>query len=305
MAEKRIIDISGKKIDLRDDDVATALIYFGRFEVSGWEELFFAAVKSLYLEYPSVINSLCSTDPENVLFLRTNKIGMKAPQRIDSIIFLETKRTPPQIIQALKIIFRRADVLNINMQIEVMSLEEIQKPNLEKLYTPVVKKEIEEAPKPEIVFREKIPKFTPDQSLDEMLATLDEMPLQAFKKKPSRIFSMPESNLNAPTFGGLFFQIGGTRYGPFADEKNRYAALMYCLAENFPEQMIKIAGKHINSTTHRLTLVQGESYLYFIEPAALPNNLYIDKGFPDKILIENEKYFLERCGMNFKTVMQG
>ena len=119
MSQKKIIDLGAKKIDLNDDDIPIALNYFGRFEARSWEELFLVAVKCLYMEFPDVISKLCSKDPSQNLFLRTTTIGMKHPQRIAPIIFLETNRTPIQIVQALRKIFIQAGVVNINMKIEV------------------------------------------------------------------------------------------------------------------------------------------------------------------------------------------
>ena len=121
LVEKRIIDLGGKQVDLNNDDIPVALNYFGRFEVRDWEELFFVAVKCLFLEFPDVISKLCSKDPTQILFLRTTTIDMKKPRRIAPIIFLETQRTPIQIVQAIRKIFHQAGVLNINMKIEVTS----------------------------------------------------------------------------------------------------------------------------------------------------------------------------------------
>ena len=134
MSQKKIIDLGSKKIDLNDDDIPIALNYYGRLEVRDWEELFFVAVKCLFIEFPDVINNLCSKDPTQNLFLRTTTIGMKRPRRIAPIIFLETKRTPLQIAQALRKIFLHAGVLNINMQIEVMP-PSTSKAEIEKIFS--------------------------------------------------------------------------------------------------------------------------------------------------------------------------
>ena len=32
---------------------------------------------------------------------------------------------------------------------------------------------------------------------------------------------------------------------------------------------------------------------------------FLDKDFPDRILVENERYYLARCGLHFETVMFG
>lgn len=296
MAEKKIIDLGSKKIDLNNFDVPIALNYFGRFEVRDWEELFFVAVKCLYLEFPDIINNLCSKDPSQILFLRTTTIDMKKPRRIAPIIFLETKRTPVQIVQAIRKIFHQAGVLNINMKIEV--IEPTSKSDLEKIFSQPVEQKI--LPKKSKI---KLPVFDLNQSVEEMLAALDDSePKNKKISPPIKKNSVGSKDLEVPVFGKLFFILRGERYGPFANEKIRYIELMKYLAENFPDQLRKCAGRHVNSK-HRLTLVYGESYLYFREPVMLPNDLFADKGFPDEVLKENAKFYLERCGFNFETVM--
>ncbi|MBR1645706.1 MAG: hypothetical protein IJ685_02895, partial [Selenomonadaceae bacterium] len=122
MPTGRILDLAAKSQEINENDMPAALIYFGeRAPVNDWQELFFVAVKCLYLEFPDTISSLCSTDSTRTLFLRTNTIDMKRPKKIASIIYLETERTPQQIVKALKFIFSRARVSRINMQIEVYS----------------------------------------------------------------------------------------------------------------------------------------------------------------------------------------
>ena len=303
MAKRRIIDLGSKEIELQEDEVPISLFYFGRMEVRSWEELFFIAVRCLYLEFPEVINKLCSKDPSRILFLRTTTIDMKRPRRVAPIIFLETDRTPPQIIHALRTIFYCAGVVNVNMKIEVTQATTGDLVDLEKMFLPSVVSH-EQQKTFENKSERRLPNFTLDQSIEEMLAALDEMDS---KKIPQRQQTFPrtekKAELDVPMFGSLFFQLGGRRYGPFMNEKSRYVELMKCLAEFFPEQMLKQAGRHINSN-HRLTLMHGKSYLYFREPVMLPNDLFTDKGFSDNILIENEKYYLEKCGLNFDSVMR-
>jgi len=307
VAERRIIDLGSKKIDLSNDDIPVALEYFGRLEVRSWEELFVAAVKCLFLEFPDVISNLCSKDATQILFLRTTTIDMKKPCRIAPIIFLETNRTPIQIVQSIRKIFHHAGVLNINMKIEVTA-PPIVKADLKKIlsappssvetknFSPPVKK---------ISPKIKLPTFSLDQSVEEMLAALDDVTLPAQKKSSPPVTeknSVGSKDLEVPVFGKLFFTLRGERYGPFANEKVRYVELMKYLAENFPDQLRKCAGRHVNSS-HRLTLVYGESYLYFREPVMLPNDLFADKGFSDDALRENARYYLERCGLKFESVM--
>ncbi len=287
----RTIDLAAKSQEIKENELPAALIYLGeRAPVRDWQELFFIAVKCLYTEFPDTINSLCSTDPTRTLFLRTNTIDMERPIRIAPIIYLETQRTPNQIIKAIKIIFSRAGVRNINMQIEVyepLYSENFSPPPLIETLPPPPRKK----------FKTQKPVLHLNQTIEEMLAALDAM--EIYSQKNSKVI-IP----SAEKFGNLFFVLEGERYGPFANEKNRYVALMQCLAELYPYQILKEAGHHINSQ-HRLTLMKGGSYLYFREPVELPNNLFLDKDFPDRVLVENERYFLARCGLHFETVMFG
>ena len=315
MPTGRILDLAAKSPEIYENDMPAALIYFGeRAPVNDWHELFFVAVKCLYLEFPDTISSLCSTDPTRTLFLRTNTIDMKRPKKIASIIYLETERTPQQIVKAIKFIFNRARVNRINMQIEIYSPPVEQK----NFYRPPVEQENFYAPQPvqknfytlpEENYRaprrprNQKPVLHLNQTIEEMLATLDEM--ENLSPKKSQVVlpqAAPVGKREPHIFGNLFFMLEGMRHGPFDNEKNRYVALMQCLAELYPYQILKEAGHHINSM-HRLTLMKGGSYLYFREPVELPNNMFLDKDFPDRILVENEKYFLERCGLFFENVM--
>ena len=326
MSQKKIIDLGAKKIDLNNDDIPIALNYFGRLEVRDWEELFFVAVKCLYMEFPDIISNLCSKDPTQNLFLRTTTIGMKHPQRIAPIIFLETKRTPLQIVQALRKIFIQAGIVNINMTIEVMP-PSTSKAEIEKIFAPSEKplkisaekisdKKIS-PPAKKTSAKIKMPVLSLSQSVDEMLAALggelpakqksnspqqELKPLQEKKSPPPEKNSVGSRDLDVPTFGRLYFVLKGERFGPFANEKMRYIELLKNLAELFPKEMKKLAGRHINSE-HRLTLAHGENYLYFREPVMLPNDLFADKGFSDKVLLENTKYFLEKCGLKMESVL--
>ena len=287
----RTIDLAAKSQEIQENELPAALIYLGeRAPVRDWQELFFIAVKCLYTEFPDTINSLCSTDPTRILFLRTNTIAMERPKRIAPIIYLETQRTPNQILKAIKFIFTRAGVHKINMQVEVY--EPIYSQNNYALR----------------ISNSKLPSkpvLNLNQTFEEMLAALDAMEIQP--QKNSKVI-LPHATtygrVEPQIFGNLFFVLEGERYGPFANEKNRYVALMQCLAELYPYQILKEAGHHINSQ-HRLTLMKGGSYLYFREPVELPNNLFIDKDFPDRVLIENERYYLARCGLHFESVMLG
>ena len=292
MPTGRTIDLAAKSQEIKETELPAALIYLGeRAPVRDWQELFFVAVKCLYTEFPDTINSLCSTDPTRTLFLRTNTIDMERPQRIAPIIYLETQRTPAQILKAIKIIFSRAGVRNANMQIELYEPNFVQKNNSSF-----------QIPNSKLSSK---PVLHLNQSIEEMLAALDAMEIYPQKNSKVVLPHADKFGKTEPTiFGSLFFVLEGERYGPFANEKNRYVALMQCLAELYPYQILKEAGHHINSQ-HRLTLMKGGSYLYFREPVELPNNLFLDKDFPDRILVENERYYLSRCGLHFETVMFG
>ena len=291
MPTRRILDLAAKSQEIKDNEMPAALIYFEeRVPVHSWQELFFIAVKCLYAEFPDTINSLCSTDPTRILFLRTNTIDMVCPKKIASIIHLETNRTPQQIIKAIKFIFSRADVRRPQMRIE--------------LYEPLFPQNNSPFPIPNSQLKSK-PVLHMNQTIEEMLAALDAMEVDAPKNSSVVLPHATNHGRTEPqVFGNLFFVLEGTRHGPFANEKNRYVALMQCLAELYPYQILKEAGHHINSM-HRLTLMKGASYLYFREPVELPNNLFLDKDFPDRVLVENERYFLARCGLYFESVMFG
>lgn len=290
----RTIDLAAKSQEIQENELPAALIYLGeRAPVRDWQELFFIAVKCLYTEFPDTINSLCSTDPTRILFLRTNTIDMERPKRIAPIIYLETQRTPNQILKAIRFIFNRAGVHKINMQVE---LYETRHPKNNSTFL---------IPNSKLPSKPSKPVLHLNQTIEEMLAALDAMEIQP--QKNSKVIlphATPYGRVEPQIFGNLFFVLEGERYGPFANEKNRYVALMQCLAELYPYQILKEAGHHINSQ-HRLTLMKGGSYLYFREPVELPNNLFIDKDFPDRILVENERYYLARCGLHFESVMLG
>lgn len=299
MPTGRILDLAAKSQEIKETEVPSALLYFGeRVPVRDWQELFFIAVKCLYAEYPDTINALCSTDPTRTLFLRTNTIDMVRPKKIASIIYLETNRTPRQILQAIKLIFSRANVRTIQMRVEVFE------PLYPKNFLPTVE------PQPQIQMetsrrpRNQKPVLHMNQTIEEMLATLDAMETYAPKNSSLILPHENRGRIEPQVFGNLFFVLEGERHGPFDTEKNRYVALMQRLAELYPYQILKEAGHHINSA-HRLTLMKGASYLYFREPVELPNNLYIDKDFPDRVLVENERYYLACCGLYFESVMFG
>ena len=291
MPTSRILDLNAKSQEIKETELPAALIYFGeRVPVRDWQELFFVAVKCLHAEFPDAINSLCSTDPKRTLFLRTNTIDMVSPKKIASIIYLETNRTPQQILKAIKLIFNRADVRNVQMRVEV--------------YEPLYPVKNSSFLIPDSKLNSK-PVLHLNQTIEEMLATLDAMENYAPKKSSVVLpHASTYGRVEPQVFGNLFFVLEGTRHGPFANEKNRYVALMQCLAELYPYQILKEAGRHINSE-HRLTLMKGSSYLYFREPVELPNNLFLDKDFPDRVLVENERYYLARCGLYFESVMFG
>lgn len=298
MPTGRIIDLAAKSQEITDTELPVALLYLDeRVPVRDWQELFFIAVKCLYTEFPDTISGLCSTDPSRTLFLRTNTIDMIRPKKIASIIYLETQRTPQQILKAIRFIINRAAVRNVQMRVELY----------EPLY-PTASGSEPFADMPQPLPPPKRPR-TPkpvlhlNQTIEEMLATLDAMEPYTPRTTPVVLpHATAYGRAEPQVFGNLFFKLEGERHGPFANEKTRYVALMQCLAELYPYEILKEAGRHINSM-HRLTLMKGASYLYFREPVELPNNLFMDKDFPDRVLIENERYYLSRCGLYFESVM--
>lgn len=296
MPTGRIIDLTAKSQEIKETEIPAALIYLGeRIPVRDWQELFFTAVKRLYAEFPETISSLCSTDPSRTLFLRTNTIDMISPRKIASIIYLETNRSPKQILKAIKFIINRAAVRNVQMSVELYEQlfpENYQAVEVLKVQPP----RRPNNPKPVLHL---------NQTIEEMLATLDEMETYTPRTTPVVLPHATTYGRTEPqVFGNLFFKLDGERHGPFENEKTRYVALMQCLAELYPYEILKEAGRHINSM-HRLTLMKGTSYLYFREPVELPNNLFLDKDFPDRVLVENERYYLARCGLYFESVMFG
>ena len=120
MPTGRVIDLAAKSQEIKDTELPAAIIYFGeRVPVRDWKELFYIAIKCLYTEFPDTISSLCSRDPTRTLFLRTNTIDMVSPRKIASIIYLETERTPKQILKAIRFVLSRADVRYVQMRVEV------------------------------------------------------------------------------------------------------------------------------------------------------------------------------------------
>ena len=201
---------------IRNTDEVTALIYFGRYEVQSWAELYYAAVKTLYIEYPDVIDSLVSKDPSRTLYLRTTTIDMKQPVRISTILYLDVSRTPEQIVKALREIFRSAGVLNINMSIEI--------------------RRTNNAPEviPEISKNVAIPAANPNLSIPN--------------PKPSIQLS-PNSVLEVPSF-----MQSSTESMRKLSEKERYIEQMKFLASKYPQQLKREAGKFLNN--RRVTLAE-------------------------------------------------
>ena len=226
-----------------------ALHYYGRLEFSDWQELYYAAVKCLYLEFPDIISEFRGTDSKRMLFLRTSKRDMKKPRLLEEMLYLETDRSPTAIVHALRILLER-----IGMEDGILRIE----------YEPADMAAPQGAP----VAKEQAP------------------------AEPMLILSGKK----------LYFNIRNRIYGPFPTEQERYAGLMLCLAETYPEQLQQQAGKHINSL-HRLTLVKGANYRYFKEPFELPNGLWMDCAFPDKVLEENERYYINACNLVYENVI--
>lgn len=201
---------------IRNTDEVSALIYYGRYPVNSWAELYFAAVKTLYIEYPEIINKLVSKDSTRALYLRTTTIDMKKPVRIDTILYLDADRTPLEIVKALREIFRHAGVLNINMSIEIKRKSTVA----EEIKTEGIKKNIDI---PQI----KPPITPPSTSTHSFVSPSLEVP--SFMRSDSESIRKLSC-------------------------KEMYIEQMKNLVKRYPERMKREAGKFLNN--RRVTLAE-------------------------------------------------
>ena len=244
---------------IKDTDEPVALIYYGRYTVNSWAELYYAAVKTLYIEYPDVINSLVSKEPTRALYLRTTKIDMRQPAKISTILYLDVDRKPTEIVKALREIFRYAKVLNINMSIEVKRPYNILTDEDDETESNV-------------------------QSQSNVLTE----PMSAIPIPPSfpNTFQMPEpakstDNLEVPSF----MKSDSIRKVSLKEE---YIEQMKYLVKTYPKQMRKEAGVYLRN--RRVTLAES-GYRYFIEEVEVGEGLSIELSFTDDDIRENIKYY--------------
>ena len=259
------MEINIARDGIKDTDNPTALIYYGRYEVNSWEELYFAAVKTLYIEYPDVINSLVSKDPTRALYLRTTKIDMEQPARISTILYLDVKRTPTEIVKALREIFRYARVVNINMSIEVKRSYDIQQVKDDGIIS-------NETTAPSLPNPSMLPIPINPPSFSSSF-TAQHLP------EPVR----PNINLEVPSF--MRNESDSIRK---LSLREQYIELMKYLIKTYPSQMKKEAGIFLNN--RRVTLAES-GYRYFLEELEVGEGLSIELNFSDDDMRENIDYY--------------
>ena len=252
---------------IKNTDEPVALIYYGRYEVNSWSQLFYAAVKALFIEYPEVINRLISKEPNRVLYLRTTTIDMKEPMRISTILYLDVSRTPLEIVSAIREIFARAEVLNINMSIEIRRAEESDK--IQKKYLTQESQIIQSKQNSTLI----APKLTPNVMSDISKTT----PVLT----PTKILPPSPPNLEVPSF----MKSQSIRK---ATMKENYIEQMKYLAQMYPKQMKAQIGKFLN---HRRITLAESGYRYFIEEVEIGAGLSVEINFTDEQLKENLTYY--------------
>ena len=256
------MEINIARDGIRNTDEVVALIYFGRYEVQTWAELYYAAVKTLYIEYPEVINSLVSKDPNRALYLRTTTIDMKQPVRISTILYLDVSRTPEQIVKALREIFRHAGVLNINMSIEIRRTNNA----------------------PTVINRAEPNKVILQTPLSPPISS---SPFSSVQVPPTTQYNLPKPmpTLEVPSF----MQTASDSIRKLS-ERERYIEQMKYLASRYPELLKREAGKFLNN--RRVTLAE-TGYRYFMEEVEIGAGLSIEVNFTDEALRENADHYLK------------
>ncbi len=261
------LEINIGRDGIKNTDEPVALIYYGRYEVNSWSQLFYAAVKALFIEYPEVINRLISKEPNRVLYLRTTTIDMKEPMRISTILYLDVSRTPLEIVSAIREIFARAEVLNINMSIEIRRAEESDK--IQKKYLTQESQIIQSKQNSTLI----APKLTPNVMSDISKTT----PVLT----PTKILPPSPPNLEVPSF----MKSQSIRK---ATMKENYIEQMKYLAQMYPKQMKAQIGKFLN---HRRITLAESGYRYFIEEVEIGAGLSVEINFTDEQLKENLTYY--------------
>lgn len=256
------MEINIARDGIKDTDNPTALIYYGRYEVNSWEELYFAAVKTLYIEYPEVINSLVSKDPTRALYLRTTKIDMEQPARISTILYLDVNRKPTEIVKALREIFRYARVVNINMSIEVKRSYDIQQLKDDKISSTVA--------------------TSPSSITSSML------PIPINPPSFPGSFTLPEPSKSNTSLEVPSFMNSESETIRKVSLKEQYIELMKYLVKTYPSQMKKEAGIFLNN--RRVTLAES-GYRYFMEELEIGEDLSIELNFSDDDMRGNIQYY--------------
>ena len=267
------VEINIARDGIKNSDEVTALIYFGRYEVKSWSELYFAAVKTLYIEYPEAINSLVSRDCKRDLYLRTTTIDMQEPARIATILYLDLKRQPEEIVRALREIFYRAGVVNINMSIEIKrgSSMRFYNNDLTNIIKPTSKIEIAEPQgiilkPPEILLKPQFVSAANVSAPPPVKNTTDLLEVPSFMKSNIKTTSIIEIS-----------------------EKDKYVEIMKSLAKKYPKRLKNEAGKYI--INRRVTLAES-SYRYFKTAMAIGSGLSIELAFTDDELIQIANHYL-------------
>ena len=271
------MEINIARDGIKDTDEPTALIYYGRYEVNTWAELYYAAVKTLYIEYPEVINSLVSKDPTRALYLRTTKIDMEQPARISTILYLDVNRKPTEIVKALREIFRHARILNINMSIAVKRSYDFPE-NIDDANT----NESSNTSSTQILSSTSNTLNASNTSITPPL-TLPDLPALPM---PPILSQMPEpanssSALDVPSFMKSESIIR-------VSLKEHYIERMKYFVKTYPQQMKKEAGVFLNN--RRVTLAES-GYRYFKEEVEVGEGLSIEVSFSDAEMTENIDYY--------------
>ena len=289
---------------IRNTDEASALIYYGRYPVRSWAELFYAAVKTLYIEYPEVINSLVSKDSTKTLYLRTTTIDMKKPARIATILYLDTARTPLEIVKALREIFRRAGVLNINMSIEIrristtldinndlqpqfMQSSIIQNPKFTQINKINIPAQISQMP---IIQSSQYNQINNSNVKSNVPVQISQPPIiQSPQFNQIKISNtpppIPKPSLDVPSF--MKNNADSIRK---VSIKELYIESMKNLVRKYPSIMKKEAGKFFNK--RRVTLAES-TYRYFIDAVEIGEGLSIEMLYNEEDLKKNLEYYLK------------
>ena len=260
------MEINIARDGIKDTDEPTALIYYGRYTVNSWEELYYAAVKTLYIEYPEVINSLVSKEPTRNLYLRTTKIDMKQPARISTILYLDVDRKPTEIVKALREIFRYARVVNINMSIEVKRPYDISSFGDEEAASNAINPQT--------------------QQTSPSVSTVPMLPVPVLPNFPSPFeLSAPVKSTDDDLEVPSFMRSDSIRK---VSLKEQYIEQMKYLVKTYPVQMRKEAGLYLRN--RRVTLAES-GYRYFIEEVEIGEGLSIELSFTDDDIREIIKYY--------------